>query len=120
MRFLTLISALFFLASGVATYAQSREGSAFATEKTDIAKTISVYPNPATNDYVYVKLDVLKAEKVKLTLHNIIGNEIATETEVVSEHEVRVRIKDLASGYYLLAVREDEAKFRGTYKFLKR
>jgi hypothetical protein len=43
-----------------------------------------------------------------------------TESEVTDEHEVRVRVKDLTMGYYLIAVREDQSQFRGTYKFLKR
>jgi hypothetical protein len=85
-----------------------------------ISKAISVYPNPTVDDYIHVKLDVLKAATVRLALHNIIGSEVPTESEIVNEHEVRIRIKDLASGYYLLAVRDDETKFRGTYKFLKR
>jgi hypothetical protein len=42
------------------------------------------------------------------------------ETEIVNEHELRVRVKELASGYYLLAVKNEEANFRGIFKFLKR
>ncbi|MDL5048848.1 T9SS type A sorting domain-containing protein [Oscillatoria amoena NRMC-F 0135] len=92
----------------------SRETSA------DVSKGISVYPNPAADDYVFVKMEDLDARQVKFTLYNIIGNEIRTEIEVLDQHEVRMRIKDLAAGYYLIALREDGTKFRGTYKFLKR
>jgi hypothetical protein len=53
-------------------------------------------------------------------VHNIIGNRINIETEVIDEHTLRVKVKDLASGYYLLAIKDPESKFRGTYKFLKR
>ena len=82
-------------------------------------KSISVYPNPAV-DYVDINLDRLSAHKVRMTLYNIIGNKIEVETEVMDEHRVRIRIKDFASGYYLVALRDEETNFKGTYKFLKR
>jgi hypothetical protein len=104
-------------------------GSAFAqlteasnvpqSEKSDISKSITLYPNPTT-EFVFVKLGLLNSSHTKLTLHNILGNELTIETEVVDEHEVRVRVKDLPTGYYLLAIRDEETSFRGTYKFLKR
>lgn len=82
---------------------------------------ISVYPNPATDDYVYLRLtEPLDARLVHLNLYNIIGNELPVEAEVVNDHEIRIRIKDLSAGYYLLGVREERTLFRGTYKFLKR
>lgn len=87
-----------------------------------ISKLIHIYPNPANDysDYVNVKVAPLKSNRVKLVLHNIIGNEMPVETEVVDEHELRIRIKELSSGYYLLTVSDDESNFRATYKILKR
>lgn len=115
MRSLSLIfSVLFLLAVNPAAGQSVRETSS------DFSKGISVYPNPAVDEYVYVKMEDLDARKVKLTLYNIIGNEMHIETEVVDQHEIRMRIKELASGYYLLALRDEGTKFKGTYKFLKR
>ena len=71
-------------------------------------------------DYVHIKLGMLKSNQARLSLHNILGSEITIESEIMDDHEIRVRVKDLPTGYYLLAVRDDEAQFRGTYKFLKR
>ena len=87
-----------------------------------ISKTVNIYPNPTTEstDYVNIKVPTLKSQKVKLALHNIIGNKLSVETEIVDDHELRIRVKDLASGYYLLTVRDQETNFRGTYKILKR
>lgn len=87
-----------------------------------LSKAIHIYPNPTNNDsdYVNVKVAPLKAQRIKLTLHNIIGNELSVDTEIVDDHELRIRVKDLASGYYLLAVKDQETNFRGTYKILKR
>ncbi len=115
MRFVWLTILVILFAPALPAHAQfSRETSA------DGSKAISVYPNPAADDYVYVKMEDLDARQVKITLYNIIGNEIRTEIEVLDQHEIRMRIKDLAAGYYLIALRSDPVKFRGTYKFLKR
>ncbi len=106
-----------FLAAGLSVRAQVSEdyGSAF---QNDPAK-IQIFPNPAV-DFVHVRIDQLPARNIKLTVHNIIGNEIQVETELVDEHEVRVRVKDLNSGYYFIAVKDNEDRFRATYKFVKR
>jgi hypothetical protein len=63
---------------------------------------------------------MLYSSQAKLSLHNILGSEITIESEMIDEHELRVRVKDLPTGYYLLAVRDEATQFRGTYKFLKR
>lgn len=103
----------------VATFGQAadREGT---PERLNAGPAIQLYPNPATEQYIFVKLDVLEADNVKITVHNIIGNEMSVEKDIVDSHEVRVRVKDLASGYYLLTIKDDETQFRGTYKFLKK
>jgi hypothetical protein len=90
-------------------------------EKTpfDITKSITVYPNP-TVDFINIKFPSLNSSTVKLTLYNILGNEVPAETEIVDNHEIRVRVKEFSTGYYLIAVRDEETQFRGTYKFLKR
>lgn len=87
----------------------------------DEGHPVAVYPNPASDDYVYIRLsEPLDAYSVHLTLYNIIGNQVGIDAEVISERELRIRIKDLASGYYLLGLREEKTRFKGTYKFLKR
>lgn len=119
MRLLRILLLALMAAAAQTGWAQAQpEEPAYASER-DIAKSVHIFPNPAT-EFVHVKLDQFPASKVKLTLHNIIGNQVEIETEIVDEHELRVKVKDLASGYYLLAVREEEAKYRGTFKFLKR
>ncbi|MBL7857784.1 MAG: T9SS type A sorting domain-containing protein [Cyclobacteriaceae bacterium] len=98
---------------------QSQPDGAVYPERTDFSKSVKIFPNPAV-EFVHVRIETVDALKMRITLHNIIGNELSIETEVVDAHEVRVRVKDLASGYYLLAVKDEESKFRGAYKFLKR
>lgn len=97
----------------------AQELEAGRPEKTDLSKSVSIYPNPAI-DFINVKLAEFNAHEAKVTLYNILGNEISSETEVVDDHMVRVRVKELATGYYLVAVHDEQTKFKGTFKFLKR
>lgn len=118
MRPLNLIFLLIFVLSSAISLAQGGEMVALPEKVVD-AKAVSIYPNPAT-EFVNIKLADLQAHKAKVVLYNILGNEIPAETEIIDDHEIRVRVKELSTGYYLIAVHEEQAKFRGTYKFLKR
>jgi hypothetical protein len=106
----------------VAVLASSMEGRSQSREDfgQPSSKSIHIFPNPTNNlsEYVNVRVAPFSSEKVKLSLHNIIGNEISVETEVVDEHELRMRIKELASGYYFVTVKDEISNFRGTYKLL--
>jgi hypothetical protein len=117
MRFFTLV--VFFIFFSIAGFGQSGVEYTANPELASISKSIKLFPNPTT-DYLHVKFDHVKAENVTIVVHNVIGNEMKLEMEVIDQHEIQVKVKDLAAGYYLLAIRDDETKFRGTYKFLKR
>lgn len=119
MRLLRILLVVFLASAAQLGLAQQSQPDDTYTPERDIKKSVHIFPNPAT-EYVHVRIEEFPASKVKLTLHNVIGNEMEIETEIMDEHEIRVKVKDLASGYYLLAVKEDEAKFRRTFKFLKR
>jgi hypothetical protein len=88
-------------------------------ERYDLSKSVQIFPNPAV-DFVHVRLDQVSVQNVRITLHNIIGNKMDVETEIVDDNELRVRVKDLAAGYYLLALKDEDDQFRGTFKILKR
>jgi len=121
MRSVTIIGLVFALMfSALQGNAQVREE--FAGVPPAISKSIHIYPNPTneSSDYVNVRVAPFKAQNIKLSMHNIIGNEVTTEVEIVDEHELRIRVKDLSSGYYLLTIKDQETNFRGTYKILKR
>lgn len=118
MRVFTIFIALILVAGSFFGHAQaSFDGG--VPERQDVAKSIQIFPNPAV-DFVHVRLESVNFNDVKVSLHNIIGNEMSIESEMVDEHEIRIRVKDLDTGYYLLALKDDHAKLRGTYKFLKR
>lgn len=111
---------LIFLITSVAfsASAQVREDLEVKNHRID-QSSVHLFPNPAV-DFVHIRVESVPVRELKISVHNIIGNVVPVETEVVDEHELRVRVKDLTSGYYLLAVKDDTEHFRGTYKFLKR
>lgn len=80
---------------------------------------VQVFPNPAI-EYVSVRFDAPIARKTKLILHNIIGNMMEFESEEVDDFEMRIKVKDLPTGYYFLSIREENAHTKGIFKFLKR
>jgi hypothetical protein len=99
-------------------FAQGKD-EVFFGGRPDPVKSIQVYPNPAT-EFVSIKFEVPQAKKVKLVFHNILGNTIELESEIVDEHEIKVRVKDLTTGYYFISVQDEHTNFKSTYKFLKR
>lgn len=109
------------LVLGFATYAQTRQDtySPAQAEQIDISKTVHMYPNPAV-DYINIRFDAFTAQDIRLSVHNIIGNVMTVESEIMDEHEIRVKVKDLSAGYYLIAIKDNSERFQGTYKFLKR
>ena len=100
------------------SYSQGRE-AVFYTGQPDPVKSIQIYPNPAT-EFLNVKLEVPHAKQVKLTCLNILGSTMEMETEIVDDFEIRIRVKDLTSGYYFISVQDEKLKTKSTFKFLKR
>ena len=104
------------LIAGHACFGQAHDESFRAG---DPAKLVEVYPNPAT-DYLIVKFEAPVAKTSKLAFHSIIGSSIELEQEAIDDFEVRVRVKDLPTGYYIVVVHEPQNNSRGIYKFLKK
>ena len=88
-------------------------------QHTDLTRSVKLYPNPTT-EFLSVRFEQPSARHIQLTLHNIIGNSLEIESEIVDDNEVRLKVKDLPAGYYLLAVKDESSGFKGVYKFLKR
>jgi hypothetical protein len=119
MRFVKLFLVLALAVASRLGMAQVSEEPAISAER-DPQKSVHLYPLPVI-DYLTVKLEDIPADKVTLTLHTIIGNQIEIETEVISETELRVRLKELSSGYYLLAIKDSQTnKVKYIQKVLKR
>ena len=85
----------------------------------DLTKQVKLYPNPAI-EFLTVRFETPQARKAKLALHNIIGSELETESELIDDFEVRIKVKDLSTGFYLLLIKNEETGLKGAYKFLKK
>ncbi|MEI9920993.1 MAG: T9SS type A sorting domain-containing protein [Bacteroidota bacterium] len=118
------VKTLFFILAlaviGLSAHAQQKdEMTASGAPTIDLVKSVSIFPNPAI-EYLNVKFENPIARKAKLTVHNVIGNAVEVESETIDEYEIRLKVRDLPVGYYLLAVRDGESNSRSTIKFLKR
>jgi hypothetical protein len=118
-----IVSTIFFIFAlaviGFSAQAQQKDEMTASGTFQDISKSVSIFPNPAI-EYLNVKFENPIARKTKLTVHNVIGNIVEVETETIDEFEIRIKVKDLPVGYYLLAVRDEGSNTRSTIKFLKR
>jgi hypothetical protein len=101
---------------GAQTFAQSHEEGSRPGEG---AKAVQVYPNPAV-EFLTLKFESPIAKTVKLEFHSIIGTTVEVEHEALDEYEIRVRVKDLATGYYLIGVHDTQSNTRAIHKFLKK
>jgi hypothetical protein len=112
------ISILVMLVSGGMAFSQLKD-DVLLLRSNDPIKLVQIYPNPAS-EVVNVKFDAPISKKIKLTVHNVIGNVMDLETEIMDDHEIRVKVKDLATGYYLISVKDEQNNTGSTFKFLKR
>ena len=108
----------FFMMTAIVSMGQMKE-EAFLHRPPDPIKSVEIFPNPAT-EFVNVKFTAPIANKIKLSLHNVIGNTMEMETEILDEHIIKIRVKDLATGYYLITVKDEHLNMSSTYKFIKR
>ena len=102
--------------AGQVCYGQMHD-DAFRTG--DPVKSVQIYPNPAT-DYLTIKFESPVAKTSKLSFHSIIGSAIELEQEAIDDFEIRVKVKDLPLGYYIIAVHDPQNNSRAIYKFLKK
>lgn len=89
--------------------------TAFSQNGDDVQ--ISIYPNPAV-DFIMVQLDGdLTNPEFELT--SMIGNKLQINPEEMGMSKHKISVKNLATGYYFLVVKDDEKRFKKAYKFLK-
>lgn len=114
-----LLPLIFFSAFVTLSLAQEMEGPAVASTEKEKKNEVLIYPNPAS-DILTVKFPVRSHENYVISVLNIIG----LPQDVESEHntdsnEIRLRIKDLPTGYYLLSI-QGPNEYRRMLKFLKK
>ncbi|MBU0509263.1 T9SS type A sorting domain-containing protein, partial [bacterium] len=72
---------------------------------------LSVYPNPF-NDQARVRFDLLKSERVEITLYDLTGRRVRTLADEVCDagrHEIAFDARGLASGTYFVRLHSSSA-----------
>ncbi|MBV6646715.1 MAG: T9SS type A sorting domain-containing protein [Cyclobacteriaceae bacterium] len=96
---------------------QVAENNIFSTALNQV-NIIDLYPNPAV-DFLVVEISNLTLEHVELELRSIIGNKIIIRPEELGHGKYRIPVKELASGYYFVVVKDDFDRFKKATRFLK-
>lgn len=117
MKTWRLILAMWMVSFGL--FGQGIEKTESNATLPETVKSVKLFPNPAI-EYLDVKFEVPQAKQVKLGLSNIIGSKFEIESEVIDDYLVRIRVKEMPAGVYLLSIHNEENGLKGAYKFLKK
>ena len=118
---LTFLSCLLLIFVTTGAFSQNGELNGFDDASLEEKQnTVRLFPNPTTTDYLRVRIENSTLSNPVFTVHSIIGNVVEVEVEPIGKNEFRIKVKDLVSGYYLLAIRDEQGHFKEAYKFLKR
>jgi len=78
---------------------------------------VSLYPNPVV-DVLMVQIEG-DLSQTTFELNSMIGNKVVIRPEEVGIGRYKIPVKDLATGYYFLIIKDKEQRFKKAYKFLK-
>lgn len=79
----------------------------------------SAYPNPASND-VTVKFGLEYADDVTVSIYNLVGQQIATQTiENTLYGKAKFDISNLANGMYIYTIETDEVRQSGRFSIAR-
>ena len=78
---------------------------------------VDIYPNPAV-DVLMVQIDG-DISQTTFELNSMIGNRVVIKPEEVGTGRYKIPVKDLATGYYFLVIKDEEKRFKKAFKFLK-
>ncbi|MBI4646379.1 MAG: T9SS type A sorting domain-containing protein [Bacteroidia bacterium] len=73
---------------------------------------IQLYPNPITNNYLYIKLS-WQPLKIRISLFDIIGNELFIKLEEAN-NEIKINFENINSGVFILNIQNNSI----TYNYL--
>lgn len=119
-----LLTVSFALILSLTAWSQETDGNVVSAENKfynqalDANNKIELYPNPAV-DYIVVEISNSTLRDTEFELHSIIGNEIKVEAEDVGNGRYRIPVKEYATGYYFLVVKDEVTRFKRAYRFLK-
>lgn len=94
------------------------EGTEFENQELRFTNVVEIFPNP-TSDFLHVTIKDSEMTSVGFEMYNIIGNMLRVEYEKVGSNKFKIPVKDLASGYYMLIIKDDDTRYRKAFKFMK-
>lgn len=116
-----LIISTFLLFLSLAVMSQdvvvSAEG-AFTNKSVELNNLIEIYPNPAT-EYLIVEIGNSTLNDAVFEMRSIIGNKIQIRPVELGNGRFRIPVKNFTTGYYFVVVKDEEARFKKAFRFLK-
>ena len=119
-----LLSISFALLLSVTAWSQTSENSLvraenkFPNQAIELTNKIEIYPNPAV-EYVIVKINNSTLSNTEIEMRSIIGNEIKVTVEDLGDGRYKIPVKNFATGYYFVVVKDEVLRFKKAYRFLK-
>lgn len=103
----------------ILTFAALMSFSSFAQGSADAQQEvkISIYPNPAV-EFIVIQIDG-EMSKAEFELNSMIGNKLQIRPEEIGMGKFKIQVKDLATGYYFLVIKDEKTRFKKAFKFLK-
>lgn len=110
---------IFVFTAVLATFGSFAQKAEWSVSSGEFPKKVYLFPNPAS-EFLTLTAEGMEVNNLTIGMFNIIGNEVAVEADFSDGTEIRIRVKDLPSGYYLISIRDEKTGQRTTKKFLKR
>ncbi len=110
------------LAVSTALLAQNREAQIRPGDRLNSTvelNQIELFPNPAT-DAIIVNIKDTNLSNVKIELRSMIGNKLTIDIEKIGTNRYRIPLKDFATGYYFVVIKDEFLRFNKAYKILKK
>jgi hypothetical protein len=103
----------------ILSFALAFSGATLAQRGSDLSQDakISIYPNPAVES-IMIQIDG-DFNNAEFELNSMIGNKLQIKPEEVGIGKYKINVKDLATGYYFLIIKDEGKRFKKAYKFLK-
>ena len=90
-----------------------------AIKETDFTKIkLKVYPNPFS-ELVYVDITESKISNILLTVYDINGNQINSETYNAGNNHIGINTQNWQNGNYIITISDIKGELLGSYKLLK-
>lgn len=95
------------------------EAQVYENNALDQFNIIDIYPNPSI-DYLVVNISNSNLVNTKFEIHSVIGNDVDVIVEAIGKDRYRIDVKEFASGYYFLVIKDENSQFKRALKFLKK